>query len=71
MKIDVMRKGDCVINVTSEFLAIRRKNGEVAIIPIIKGEIGLRIDLENIVTIGFGNNTVETQMSDGIVVTNF
>jgi hypothetical protein len=71
MKIDVMRKGDCVINVTSEFLAIRRKNGEVDIIPIIKGEIGLRVDLENIVTIGFGNNTVETKMADGIVVTNF
>ena len=71
MKIDVMRKRDCVINVTSEFLAIRRKNGEVDIIPIIKGEIGLRVDLENIVTIGFGNNTVETKMADGIVVTNF
>ena len=71
MKIDVMRRGDCVINVTSEFLAIRRKNGEVDIIPIIKGEIGLRVDLENIVTIGFGNNTVETKMADGIVVTNF
>ena len=71
MKIDVMRKGDCVINVTSECLAIRRKNGEVDIIPIIKGEIGLRVDLENIVTIGFGNNTVETKMADGIVVTNF
>ena len=71
MKIDVMRKGDCVINVTSEFLAIRRKNGEVDIIPIIKGEIGLRVDLENIVTIGFGNNTVETKMADCIVVTNF
>ena len=71
MKIDVMRKGDCVINVTSEFLEKRRKNGEVDIIPIIKGEIGLRVDLENIVTIGFGNNTVETKMADGIVVTNF
>ena len=71
MRIDVMRKGDRVLNVTSEFLAVQRKNGEVDIIPLVKDGTGLRVDLENIVTVGFGENVVETRTADGVVVTNF
>lgn len=71
MKINVMSKGDKVLNVTSELVAIQRKNGEVDIIPIISDESGTRIDTENIVTIGYGNNSVETEVIDGVVITNF
>lgn len=71
MKINVMSKGDKVLNVTSELLAIQRKNGEVDIIPLILDDSGVRIDTENIVTIGYGNNSVETEIIDGVVVTNF
>jgi len=71
MKINVMSKGDKVLNVTSELVAIQRKNGEVDIIPLISDESGIRIDTENIVTIGYGNNTVETEVIDGVVITNF
>lgn len=71
MKINVMSKGDKVLNVTSELLAIQRKNGEVDIIPLILDDSGVRIDTENIVTIGYGNNSVETEVIDGVVVTNF
>ena len=71
MKIKVMSKGDKVLNVTSELVAIQRKNGEVDIIPLISDESGVRIDTENIVTIGYGNNSVETEVIDGVVVTNF
>lgn len=71
MKIDVMSNGDKVLNVTSEFVAIQRKNGEVDIIPIISDDTGLRIDVEHIVTIGYGNNTIETEVIDGVVITNF
>lgn len=71
MKINVMSKGDKVLNVTSELVAIQRKNGEVDIIPLISDECGIRIDTENVVTIGYGNNTVETQVIDGVVITNF
>ena len=56
MKINVMSKGDKVLNVTSELLTIQRKNGEVDIIPLILDDSGVRIDTENIVTIGYGNN---------------
>ena len=71
MKINVMSKGDKVLNVTSELLTIQRKNGEVDIIPLILDDSGVRIDTENIVTIGYGNNSVETEIIDGVVVTNF
>lgn len=71
MKINVMSKGDKVLNVTSELVAIQRKNGEVDIIPLISDETGVRIDTENILTIGYGNNSVETEVIDGVVITNF
>ena len=71
MKIKVMSKGDKVLNVTSELVAIQRKNGEVDILPLISDESGVRIDTENIVTIGYGNNSVESEVIDGVVITNF
>lgn len=71
MKINVMNKGDKVLNVTSEIIAIQRRNGEVDIIPLTRDELGVRIDIERIVTIGYGNNAVETEVIDGMVITNF
>lgn len=71
MRINVMSKGDKVLSVTSEFVAVQRKNGEVDIVPLITDDTGLRIDTENIVTIGYGNNTVQTEVIDGVVITNF
>lgn len=70
MKIGVLKKGDQVLNVTSEFIAVQRKNGEVDIIPLVKDEMGLRVDIERIVTIGYGNNIVQAS-ADELVVTTF
>lgn len=70
MKIGVLKKGNQVLNVTPEFIAVQRKNGEVDIIPLVKDEMGLRVDIEKIVTIGYGNNTVQAS-TDEIVVTTF
>lgn len=70
MKINVLKKGDRVISVTSEFVAVQRKNGEVDIVPLIRDKTGLRVAIENIVTIGYGNNTVEAA-TDDVVVTTF
>lgn len=71
MKINVLRKGDKVLSITSEFLAIQRKNGEVDILPIISDEHGVRVETEQVVTVGYGDNTVETESIDGVVVTTF
>ena len=70
MKIGILKKGDKVINVTDDFIAVQRKNGEVDIIPMIKDKTGLRVDTEGIVTIGYGENTVEVSTND-VVVTTF
>lgn len=58
------------MNVTAEFIVVQRKNGEVDIVPLLKDETGLRVDVENIVTIGYGNNTVQATKDD-VVVTTF
>ena len=70
MYIGVMKKGDSVICVNSEMIAIRRANGEVDVIPLVKDESGLRVDTEGIVTIGYGNNTIQETVG-GVTVTKF
>lgn len=69
MMIGILRKGDHVINVTSEFVAVQRKDGEVDIIPVIHNDGVIRVDTDNIITIGYGDNTVQTQDGDVIVTT--
>ncbi|MBP1586193.1 MAG: hypothetical protein ILP17_10930 [Lachnospiraceae bacterium] len=70
MLIGVLKKGDRVISVTPELIAVERKNGEVDIIPLTKEDGALRVDIENIVTIGYGDNIV--QASDGdVTITTF
>ncbi len=71
MRINVMEKGDSILNVTSEAVMVKRKSGEVDIIPFMRDETGLRIDMDNIVTIGYGKNTVVSNEVDGVVITNF
>ena len=70
MTIGILKKGDRVINVTSDFIAVERKDGEVDIIPILKDGETLRVDPENIVTIGYGDNIVQTKAGD-VTITTF
>lgn len=70
MTIGVLKKGDHVINATSEFIAVERKNGEVDIIPLIRDGEAFRVDAENIVTIGYGDNIVQTKAGD-VTITTF
>lgn len=70
MLIGVLRKGDHVISVTADFIAVERKNKEVDIIPLSRDDGTLRVDIENIVTIGYGDNIV--QATDGeVTITTF
>ncbi|MDE7417106.1 MAG: hypothetical protein K2N44_12560 [Lachnospiraceae bacterium] len=71
MVIRILHKGDTVLNVTKEFIAVRRKNGEVDLIGLLNAEGGVRIDIGNIVTIGFGDNVVETETENGVIISNF
>lgn len=71
MVLGLLKKGDEVLNVTSEFVAIRRKRGEVDIVPIYKDCGSWRVDYENVVTIGYGENTVTYESENGVRITNF
>ena len=71
MMLGLLKKGDEVLNVTKDFVAIKRKKGEVDIIPIISAGEDLRVDYENIVTIGYGDNTVTYETEEGIQIINF
>ncbi len=70
MLIGILKKGDRVISVTSELIAVERKNKEVDIIPLSKEDGALRIDTENIVTIGYGDNIVQATEGD-VTITTF
>lgn len=70
MTIGILKKGDHVISVTSEFIAVERKNGEVDVIPLLKNGCTLRINPENIVTIGYGDNIVQTKAGN-VTITTF
>ena len=61
MKINILNNGDKVIGVSGNFVAVKRKNKEVDLIPIIHDGVCLRVDTDNITTIGFGNNTVSSE----------
>lgn len=70
MKIGVLKDGDKVISVSKEFIAIQRINGEVDIIPIVIDGKTLRVDTENIITIGYGDNVIEATVDD-VTITTF
>lgn len=71
MRINVLQDGDRVLNVTADFVAVERKNGEVDILPLIKEDAGIWIDTEHIITIGYGHNTVQSDDINGVTITNF
>ena len=71
MKVNVLHEGDRVLNVTNEFVAVERVSGEVDIIPLIKEEGGMRIDTQHILTIGYGNNTIQIEAENGLTIINF
>ena len=71
MVLGLLKKGDEVLNVTNDFVAIKRKKGDVDIVSIIKEGDSWRVDFENIVTIGYGDNTVTFENENGVQITNF
>lgn len=71
MKINILKKGDEVLEVNQNFIAVKHKNGEVDIIKLDFSDGLPRIDLENIITIGYGNNTVVAKNNDGESVITF
>ena len=71
MKINVLRRGDEVLSVTQNFIAVKRVSGEVDLLPLIIDEEGMRIDSDKIVTIGYGENEIKTDLDNGGFVETF
>lgn len=72
MRIDILKEGDEVLSVTQNYIAVKRVSGEVDLVPLIDDPtFGLRVDVEKIVTIGYGDNEVSVDLPDGSSVTNF
>lgn len=66
MHIGILRKGDEVLSVTHDYIAVKRKNKEVDLVPIARdGEFGIRVDTNHIVTIGFGDDEITVETADG------
>lgn len=70
MRINILKQGDNVIAVDKNFIAVKRKNGEVDLVPLVEDETGLRVDVKKIVTIGYGDNTVTAKIGD-VTVMNY
>lgn len=71
MRFNILQDGDKVINVTNDFVAVERSSGEVDIIPFVKEDTRVWVDTQHILTIGFGENTVQVQTENGITITTF
>lgn len=69
MRIELLEKGDKVLNVSEGRIVIRRKGGEVDIIYYEETEDGIRV-LDKSVTIGF-KSRIEKEIVDGVEITTF
>ena len=66
IRMNLLKKGDQVLSINEQFLAVRRRNGEVELYRVYftdAGEIG--IDPLRAGIIGFGDGTVSKQTDDG------
>jgi hypothetical protein len=75
IEIKILHGGDSVLFVNDRIIAVQRENGAVDIIPMDINEEGLPyINMENILTISYGDGVVTTTIDDGneeIEVTTF
>ena len=71
MKINILKRGDHVIAIKEDYIAVEHKSGEVEIFPLINDNNMLRLDLENNIVIGFGNGTIENYCDEDIKVITF
>ena len=71
MRVNIMQAGDKVISVTNDFVAVERASGEVDVIPFIREENRIWVDAQHILTIGYGENTVQVQTENGVTITTF
>lgn len=59
ININILNKGDTVLSINDQFLAVKRKDGTVDIYNVAFSENGIVIDPVKSACIGYGKGTVE------------
>ena len=68
---NILKKGDQIFAVTDKFIAVKRKCGEMDLIPITKNENGWQLALNDIIRIGYGDSVMEYETENGVKVIHF
>ena len=74
IKIKILKKGDSVLNISDNWIAVKRKGGDVDILPLVYNNGLPSIDFENIISVTYGDCSVETVINsddDDILITTF
>ena len=70
MQINIMKKGDEFVGIYGNLVAIKKMSGEVELTELILDENGcIRLDKTPKIRIGYGDNVVEVDSSEGDVKT--
>lgn len=72
IKFEILKKGDTVLNVWENHIAVKKKSGEVEIFQFYIDEEGLPRLSENTVLITQGNGSVSAETTGGdVTITTF
>lgn len=71
MRFEILEPGDKVLNITKDFVAVERLNGEVEVFPIVVHDGRMSVGKDSILTITFAGGTVQTETIEGVTFTTF
>ncbi len=72
IKFEILKKGDTVLNVWENHIAVKKKSGEVEIFQFFVDEEGLPRLAENTILVTFGNGSISAESTDSdVTITTF
>ena len=72
IKFEILKKGDTVLNVWKDHIAVKKKSGEVEIFQFYVDEEGLPRLSENTILVTQGNGSISAETTDSdVTITTF
>ena len=72
IKFEILKKGDTVLNVWKNHIAVKKKSGEVEIFQFYVDEEGLPRLSENTILVTQGNGSISAETTDSdVTITTF
>lgn len=72
IKFEILKKGDTVLNVWENHIAVKKKSGEVEIFQFYVDEEGLPRLSENTILVTQGNGSISAETTDSdVTITTF